>query len=109
MFKNGDLKNREILLQVCELIGGFSKCLCIAVMVNLQNKTLSEQNFLYRELFEQIIQISDFGKSCKDFSAKKDFENRLIVALKDLEEYLKNKKPIKAFGQCNILFFQSIQ
>lgn len=109
MFKNGDLKNREILLQVCELIGGFSKCLCIAVMVNLQNKTLSEQNFLYRELFEQIIQISDFGKSCKDFSAKKDFENRLIVALKDLEEYLKNKKPIKAFGQCNILFFQSVQ
>lgn len=47
-FKNKDLKNKSILLPVCNLIGGLAKCLCSAVMVNSQNEKLSEQNLLYR-------------------------------------------------------------
>lgn len=108
-FKNKDLKNRSILLPVCNLIGGLAKCLCSAVMVNSQNEKLSEQNLLYRELLEQILQISDYGKKCKDFDAKKDYENRLILVLKELEEYVKNKNEnyIKGFEKSDILFFQS--
>lgn len=108
-FKNKDLKNRSILLPVCNLIGGLAKCLCSAVMVNSQNEKLSEQNLLYRELLEQILQISDYGKKCKDFDAKKDYENRLILVLKELEEYVKNKNEnyIKDFEKSDVLFFQS--
>lgn len=108
-FKNKDLKNRSILLPVCNLIGGLAKCICSAVMVNSQNEKLSEQNLLYRELLEQILQISDYGKKCKDFDAKKDYENRLILVLKELEECVKNKneKYIKDFAKCDVLFFQS--
>lgn len=108
-FKNKDLKNKSILLPVCNLIGGLAKCLCSAVMVNSQNEKLSEQNLLYRELLEQILQISDYGKKCKDFDAKKDYENRLILVLKELEECVKNKneKYIKDFAKCDVLFFQS--
>lgn len=108
-FKNKDLKNKSILLPVCNLIGGLAKCLCSAVMVNSQNEKLSEQNLLYRELLEQILQISDYGKKCKDFDAKKDYENRLILVLKELEECEKNKneKYIKDFAKCDVLFFQS--
>ena len=78
-------------------------------MVNSQNEKLSEQNLLYRELLEQILQISDYGKKCKDFDAKKDYENRLILVLKELEEYLKNKNEnyIKDFEKSDVLFFQS--
>lgn len=54
-FKNKNLKNNEILLPVCKLIGGLAKCLCGAVMANSQNEKLSEQNLLYRELLEQIL------------------------------------------------------
>lgn len=108
-FKNKDLKNKSILLPVCNLIGGLAKCLCSAVMVSSQNEKLSEQNLLYRELLEQILQISDYGKKCKDFDAKKDYENRLILVLKELEECVKNKneKYIKDFAKCDVLFFQS--
>lgn len=108
-FKNKDLKNRSILLPVCNLIGGLAKCLCGAVMANSQNEKLSEQNLLYRELLEQILQISDYGKKCKDFDAKKDYENRLILVLKELEEYVKNKNEnyIKDFEKSDVLFFQS--
>lgn len=108
-FKNKDLKNKSILLPVCNLIGGLAKCLCSAVMVNSQNEKLSEQNLLYRELLEQILQISDYGKKCKDFDAKKDYENRLILVLKELEEYVKNKNEnyIKDFEKSDVLFFQS--
>lgn len=108
-FKNINLKNNEILLPVCKLIGGLAKCLCGAVMANSQNEKLSEQNLLYRELLEQILQISDYGKKCKDFDAKKDYENRLILVLKELEECVKNKneKYIKDFAKCDVLFFQS--
>lgn len=108
-FKNKDLKNRSILLPVCNLIGGLAKCICSAVMVNSQNEKLSEQNLLYRELLEQILQISDYGKKCKDFDAKKDYENRLILVLKELEEYVKNKNEnyIKDFEKSDVLFFQS--
>ena len=108
-FKNKNLKNNEILLPVCKLIGGFAKCLCGAVMANSQNEKLSEQNLLYRELLEQILQISDYGKKCKDFDAKKDYENRLILVLKELEEYEKNKNEnyIKDFEKSDVLFFQS--
>ena len=108
-FKNKNLKNNEILLPVCKLIGGLAKCLCGAVMANSQNEKLSEQNLLYRELLEQILQISDYGKKCKDFDAKKDYENRLILVLKELEEYLKNKNEnyIKDFEKSDVLFFQS--
>ena len=103
------MKNRSILLPVCNLIGGLAKCLCGAVMVNSQNEKLSEQNLLYRELLEQILQISDYGKKCKDFDAKKDYENRLILVLKELEEYVKNKNEnyIKDFEKSDVLFFQS--
>lgn len=108
-FKNKNLKNNEILLPVCKLIGGLAKCLCGAVMANSQNEKLSEQNLLYRELLEQILQISDYGKKCKDFDAKKDYENRLILVLKELEEYVKNKNEnyIKDFEKSDVLFFQS--
>lgn len=108
-FKNKDLKNKSILLPVCNLIGGLAKCLCGTVMVNSQNEKLSEQNLLYHELLEQILQISDYGKKCKDFDAKKDYENRLILVLKELEECVKNKneKYIKDFAKCDVLFFQS--
>ena len=106
-FKNKDLKNKSILLPVCNLIGGLAKCLCSAVMVNSQNEKLSEQNLLYRELLEQILQISDYGKKCKDFDAKKDYETRLILVLKELEECIKNEKCIKDFAKCDVLFFQS--
>lgn len=108
-FKNKDLKNRSILLPVCNLIGGLAKCICSAVMVNSQNEKLSEQNLLYRELLEQILQISDYGKKCKDFDAKKDYENRLILVLKELEEFVKNKNEnyIKDFEKSDVLFFQS--
>lgn len=108
-FKNKNLKNNEILLHVCKLIGGLAKCLCGAVMANSQNEKLSEQNLLYRELLEQILQISDYGKKCKDFDAKKDYENRLILVLKELEEYVKNKNEnyIKDFEKSDVLFFQS--
>lgn len=108
-FKNKDLKNKSILLPVCKLIGGLAKCLCSALMVNSQNEKLSEQNLLYRELLEQILQISDYGKKCKDFDAKKDYENRLILVLKELEEYVKNKNEnyIKDFEKSDVLFFQS--
>lgn len=106
-FKNKDLKNKSILLPVCKLIGGLAKCLCSALMVNSQNEKLSEQNLLYRELLEQILQISDYGKKCKDFDAKKDYETRLILVLKELEECIKNEKCIKDFAKCDVLFFQS--
>ena len=78
-------------------------------MANSQNEKLSEQNLLYRELLEQILQISDYGKKCKDFDAKKDYENRLILVLKELEEYEKNKNEnyIKDFEKSDVLFFQS--
>lgn len=106
-FKNKDLKNKSILFHVCKLIGGLAKCMCGALMVNSQNEKLSEQNLLYRELLEQILQISDYGKKCKDFDAKNDYENRLVVVLKELEESVKNKneKYIKDFAKCNVLFF----
>lgn len=109
LFKNKDLKNKAILLPVCKLIGGLAKCLCNAVMVSSQNEKLSEQNLLYREFLEQILQISDYGKKCKDFDAKKDYENRLVLVLKELEECVKskNEKYIKDFAKCNVLFFQS--
>lgn len=109
LFRNKDLKNKSVLLPVCKLIGGLAKCLCSAVMVSSQNEKLSEQNLLYRELLEQILQISDYGKKCKDFDAKKDYENRLILVLKELEECVKNKneKYIKDFAKCDVLFFQS--
>ncbi len=109
LFKNKDLKNKSVLLSVCKLIGGLAKCLCNAVMVSSQNEKLSEQNLLYREFLEQILQISDYGKKCKDFDAKKDYENRLVLVLKELEECVKskNEKYIKDFAKCNVLFFQS--
>ena len=109
LFKNKDLKNKSVLLSVCKLIGGLAKCLCSAVMVSSQNEKLSEQNLLYREFLEQILQISDYGKKCKDFDAKKDYENRLVLVLKELEECVKskNEKYIKDFAKCNVLFFQS--
>lgn len=108
-FKNKNLKNKEILLPVCKLIGGLAKCLCGAVMANSQNEKLSEQNLLYREFLEQILQISDYGKKCKDFDAKKDYEKRLTLVLKELEDCVKNKNEnyIKDFAKCDVLFFRS--
>lgn len=108
-FKNKNLKNNEILLPICKVIGGLAKCLCGAVMANSQNEKLSEQNLLYRELLEQILQISDYGKKCKDFDTKKDYEKRLILVLKELEECVKSKNEnyIKDFAKCDVLFFQS--
>ncbi|MDO5774284.1 MAG: ARMT1-like domain-containing protein [Spirochaetales bacterium] len=108
-FKNKNLKNNEILLPICKVIGGLAKCLCSAVMANSQNEKLSEQNLLYRELLEQILQISDYGKKCKDFDAKKDYENRLILVLKELEDCVKSKNEnyIKDFAKCDVLFFRS--